>query len=116
MQKILGASLTSRRQIPVRGQVMVKIAATAYHSLVSVLSKMPLLRWHDPDKSKLESNMGDCSDIWLQNLKELNISCFDNSRFNNLEGESRFVKLILAKSPVLKKVIIELSFEDADRQ
>ncbi|GJX20734.1 F-box/FBD/LRR-repeat protein-like protein [Tanacetum coccineum] len=72
--------------------------------------------WHDPDKSKLESNMGDCSDIWLQNLKELNISCFDNSRSNNLEGESRFVKLILAKSPMLKKVIIELSFVDADRQ
>ncbi|GJY47122.1 F-box/FBD/LRR-repeat protein-like protein [Tanacetum coccineum] len=72
--------------------------------------------WHDPDKSKLESNMGDCSDIWLQNLKELNISCFDNSRFNNLEGESRFVKLILAKSPVLKKVILEVWFRDADRQ
>ncbi|GKF37052.1 hypothetical protein Tco_0113810, partial [Tanacetum coccineum] len=63
-----------------------------------------------------ESNMGDCSDIWLQNLKELNISCFDNSRFNNLEGESRFVKLILAKSPVLKKVILEVWFRDADRQ
>lgn len=41
MQKILGASLTSRRQIPVRGQVMVRIAATAYHSVVSVFSKLP---------------------------------------------------------------------------
>ncbi|GKE59692.1 hypothetical protein Tco_1498877, partial [Tanacetum coccineum] len=63
---------------------------------------------YDPDK--LESNMGDCSDIWLQNLKELKIS-----RFNNLVGESRFVKLILAKSPVLKKVILEVWFRDADR-
>ncbi|GJY79237.1 hypothetical protein Tco_0485038 [Tanacetum coccineum] len=48
--------------------------------------------------------------ITLMNLKELKIS-----RFNNLVGESRFVKLILAKSPVLKKVILEVWFRDADR-
>ena len=61
-------------------------------------------------KSELKSDtLGDCSDILLQNLKELKIS-----RFSNSEVEINFVKLILAKSPVLKKVIIEVEFDDDD--
>lgn len=42
-----------------------------------------------------------CGDIWLEHLKELEIV-----DFSNVEGEMEFVKLILAKSPVLENVII----------
>ncbi|GKA32500.1 F-box/FBD/LRR-repeat protein-like protein [Tanacetum coccineum] len=45
----------------------------------------------------------DYADIWLEHLNELNIGCFKNQR-----NELNFVKLILAKSPVLKKVMIYL--------
>ncbi|GJR57552.1 putative acyl-CoA dehydrogenase IBR3 [Tanacetum coccineum] len=43
------------------------------------------------------------SDIWLEHLNELEIG-----NFANLKVELKFVKLILAKSPVLKKVRISL--------
>ncbi|KAJ0824206.1 hypothetical protein HanRHA438_Chr17g0789991 [Helianthus annuus] len=41
MRTKLGASLTSRRLIPKRGQIMVRIVATAYHSVASVFLKLP---------------------------------------------------------------------------
>ncbi|CAH1419952.1 unnamed protein product, partial [Lactuca virosa] len=40
-KKLRSSSLTSRRPIPKRGQIMVRIAATAYHTVVSVFSKPP---------------------------------------------------------------------------
>ncbi|GKB12471.1 F-box/FBD/LRR-repeat protein-like protein [Tanacetum coccineum] len=62
-------------------------------------------------KLNLDS-LEDCSDIWLENLKEFEISGFDN-----LEGESGFVKLILARSPMLKKAIIAVSaYVNKDRE
>lgn len=45
----------------------------------------------------------DCSDVWLEHLKELEIVGFAARK-----GEMEFVKLILAKSPVLVKVRIIL--------
>ncbi|GKC89626.1 F-box/FBD/LRR-repeat protein-like protein [Tanacetum coccineum] len=45
----------------------------------------------------------DCSDIWLENLNELEITNFIYEK-----EELDFVKLILAKSPVLKKVMLIL--------
>nr|GEZ00207.1 F-box/FBD/LRR-repeat protein At1g13570-like [Tanacetum cinerariifolium] len=45
----------------------------------------------------------DYSDIWLEHLNELEIG-----KFANLKVELKFVKLILAKSPVLKKDMKEL--------
>ncbi|GKC68542.1 F-box/FBD/LRR-repeat protein-like protein [Tanacetum coccineum] len=41
----------------------------------------------------------DCSDIWLEHLKELEIVGFACQK-----AEMEFVKLIFAKSPVLRKV------------
>lgn len=50
-----------------------------------------------------------CSDFCLKNLKELVISGFSISK-----TEMAFVKLILAKSPALKKMIILYMHEDHD--
>nr|XP_043608392.1 F-box/FBD/LRR-repeat protein At1g13570-like [Erigeron canadensis] len=59
------------------------------------------------EKSKIEPiNLQDYSDIWLEHLKELEIE-----DFVNLEHLLEFVKLILTKSPVLKKVSIFLYYE-----
>lgn len=53
----------------------------------------------------------DYSGIWLENLKELEI---DN--FCNIEREVEFVKLILAKSPLLMKVRIVLNNDVAENE
>nr|GEV14974.1 hypothetical protein [Tanacetum cinerariifolium] len=45
--------------------------------------------------------LGDFGDIWLDHLKEVEIV-----HFENVEGEMEFVELILAKSPVLEKLMI----------
>ena len=48
--------------------------------------------------------MEDCSDIQLEHLKE-----FEFRNFAECMGEMEFVKLLLAKSPVLKKARIILN-------
>ena len=53
----------------------------------------------------------DYSGIWLENLKELEI---DN--FSNIEREVEFVKLILAKSPLLMKVRIVLNNDASENE
>nr|GEW90323.1 ARID DNA-binding domain-containing protein [Tanacetum cinerariifolium] len=53
--------------------------------------------------------LGDYSDIWLEHLSELHIT----SRLI-FGSELNFVKLILAKSPVLKKVTIRLDYKKFD--
>ncbi|GJZ34976.1 general transcription and DNA repair factor IIH helicase subunit XPB1 [Tanacetum coccineum] len=58
--------------------------------------------FHDEDEQKFVT-LEECPDIWLEHLKELEIV-----NFANFKGEMEFVKFILAKSPVLKKVIIWL--------
>ncbi|XP_071703580.1 F-box/FBD/LRR-repeat protein At1g13570-like [Rutidosis leptorrhynchoides] len=57
---------------------------------------------HDDDHEDLYSvTMQDCSDIWLNHLIELEIEDNPNTKY-----ELEFVKLILAKSPVLEKVML----------
>ncbi|XP_071734053.1 F-box/FBD/LRR-repeat protein At1g13570-like [Rutidosis leptorrhynchoides] len=54
----------------------------------------------------------DCSNIWLEHLNELEIL-----QFHYVENALNFVKLILAKSPVLKKVRIFLDvYVDKDEE
>ncbi|GJT26322.1 F-box/FBD/LRR-repeat protein-like protein [Tanacetum coccineum] len=58
----------------------------------------------DPEEYEMEfAALQYCSDIWLEHFKELKIVYFEDR-----EGEMEFVKLILAKSPVLEKVTIVL--------
>lgn len=57
-----------------------------------------------PENSTIKSaSLESCSDIWLEHLEELEIR-----NFIDLGVTMEFMKLILAKSPVLKKVIIIL--------
>ncbi|GJW44560.1 F-box/FBD/LRR-repeat protein-like protein [Tanacetum coccineum] len=51
----------------------------------------------------------DYSHIWLEHMRELHIRGFINS-----ENEMNFVRLVLAKSPVLKKVRIFLDYGEVD--
>ncbi|GJZ40958.1 F-box/FBD/LRR-repeat protein-like protein [Tanacetum coccineum] len=51
----------------------------------------------------------DYSDIWLEHMRELHIV-----KFKNQGNELNFVKLVLAKSPVLKKVRIRIDYSEID--
>ncbi|GJT54199.1 F-box/FBD/LRR-repeat protein-like protein [Tanacetum coccineum] len=77
------------------------------------LEKLKLQIFNDPmDESDkyCSYTIEDCSDIWLEHLNELEIKNFSNEK-----DEMDFVKLILAKSPVLKKVKLIL-WEDVDEE
>ncbi|XP_071730931.1 F-box/FBD/LRR-repeat protein At1g13570-like isoform X2 [Rutidosis leptorrhynchoides] len=60
---------------------------------------LQMLCEHDDHEDLYSVTMQDCSDIWLEHLIEFEITSYLNKK-HDLE----FVKLILAKSPVLKKV------------
>ncbi|GJZ07442.1 NBS-containing resistance-like protein [Tanacetum coccineum] len=78
-------------------------------TLADLLKCLPVLEhftingWAIERDSKDADAGKDYSDIWLEHLNELEIG-----NFANLKVELKFVKLILAKSPVLKKVRISL--------
>lgn len=80
------------------------------------LEILKLAIFHDQDleKSEIESEiksvtLENCMDIWLDHLSE-----FEMEDFTNLKPYLEFVKLILAKAPVLKKLIIVLDYEIAE--
>ncbi|GJU08826.1 F-box/FBD/LRR-repeat protein-like protein [Tanacetum coccineum] len=65
---------------------------------------------HDYNFEECEANfftLKSYSHIWLEHLKELEVM-----KFGNRDNELDFVKLILAKSPVLKKVTIFLDEDE----
>ncbi|XP_071704836.1 F-box/FBD/LRR-repeat protein At1g13570-like [Rutidosis leptorrhynchoides] len=64
---------------------------------------------HDDHEDLYSVTMQDCSDIKLKHLIELEIE--DNS---NTKHELQFVKLILAKSPVLEKVRLNVYYKDEE--
>nr|XP_043639682.1 F-box/FBD/LRR-repeat protein At1g13570-like [Erigeron canadensis] len=73
------------------------------------LEKLSVMMLHYPFPENFVTDsitLEDYSDIWLERLNE-----FEIVDFINLELEMEFVKLILAKSPVLKKVRITLDDE-----
>lgn len=77
------------------------------------LEKLKLQIFNDPmDESDkyCSYTIEDCSDIWLEHLNELEIKNFSNEK-----DDLDFVKLILAKSPVLTKVKLIL-WEDVDME
>nr|GFA82945.1 hypothetical protein [Tanacetum cinerariifolium] len=60
-----------------------------------------------PEDDICSFTLKDYADIWLEHLNELQIRSFKNQG-----NELNFVKLILAKSHVLKKVVIYLDHEE----
>ncbi|XP_071702166.1 F-box/FBD/LRR-repeat protein At1g13570-like isoform X2 [Rutidosis leptorrhynchoides] len=78
------------------------------------LEKLKLGRISEEERWKYDFNddidsvtMQDGLDIWLEHLIELDFAYFDGKK-----PDLDFVKLILAKSPILKKVILRVYDED----
>ncbi|XP_071731783.1 F-box/FBD/LRR-repeat protein At1g13570-like isoform X2 [Rutidosis leptorrhynchoides] len=72
-------------------------------NLEKLTLEMKDLPWMNFDNSLYSVTMRDCSDIWLEHLIELEIENSDDTR-HLLE----FARLILAKSPILKKLRLKV--------